>query len=103
MAAASPIPPDSQRAGKCRFALGSEFKKIFSQLIEDTVNRLWAMRDLDQEITALNNRRPFNAANAAGVRFLDFVPPAFYEKVSRYGRVSHAWVTNFTFAGPHRS
>ena len=35
------------------------------------------MRDLDQEILALNNRRPIDAANAAGVRFLDFVTPAF--------------------------
>ena len=56
-----------------RFAVGSEFKKVFSKLIDDIVDRLWAMRDLDQEIRALNNRRPIDAANAAGVRFLDFV------------------------------
>ena len=60
-----------------RLALGTEFKKVFSQLIDDIVDRLWEMRDLDQEITALNNRRPIDAANAAGVRFLDFVTPAF--------------------------
>ena len=62
-----------------RLALGTEFKKVFSQLIDDIVDRLWEMRDLDQEITALNNRRPIDAANAAGVRFLDFVTPAFAE------------------------
>ena len=60
-----------------RLALGTEFKKVFSQLIDDIVDRLWEMRDLDQEITALNNRRPIDAANAAGVRFLEFVTPAF--------------------------
>ena len=62
-----------------RFAMGSEFKKVFSQLIGDIVDRLWQMRDLDQEIRALNNRRPIDAANAAGVRFLEFVTPAFAE------------------------
>ena len=62
-----------------RFALGAEFRKVFSQLIDDIVDRLWAMRDLDQEILALNNRRPIEVANAAGVRFLDFVTPAFAE------------------------
>jgi hypothetical protein len=36
------------------------------------------MRDLDREITALNHRRP-NAANAAGVRPVDWITPAFAE------------------------
>ena len=63
--------------GERRFAMGAEFKQVYSKAIDDIVDRLWAMRDLDQEITALNNRRPINAANAAGVRYLDFVTPAF--------------------------
>jgi hypothetical protein len=36
------------------------------------------MHDLDLEITALNDRRP-NAANAAGVRPVDWITPAFAE------------------------
>jgi hypothetical protein len=59
---------EAHELGERRFALGTEFKTVFSKLIDDIVDRLWAMRDLDQEITALNNRRPINAANAAGVR-----------------------------------
>ena len=70
---------EANELGERRFALGTEFKTVFSKLIDDIVDRLWAMRDLDQEITALNNRRPIDAANAAGVRFLDFVTPAFAE------------------------
>ena len=61
-----------------RLALGTEFKKVFSKRIGDIVDRLWEMRDLDREITALNNRRP-NAANAAGVRPVDWITPAFAE------------------------
>jgi hypothetical protein len=34
--------------------------------------------DLDREITALNRRRP-DAANAAGVRPVDWITPAFAE------------------------
>jgi hypothetical protein len=68
---------EANELGERRFALGAAFKTVFSKLIDDIVDRLWAMRDLDQEILALNNRRPINAANAAGVRFLDFVTPAF--------------------------
>ena len=36
------------------------------------------MRDLDLEITALDHRRP-DAANAAGVRPVDWITPAFAE------------------------
>ena len=36
------------------------------------------MHDLDREITALNHRRT-NAANAAGVRPVDWITPAFAE------------------------
>ena len=54
------------------------FKNVFSELIGDVVDRLWEMRDLDREITALNHRRP-NAANAAGVRPVDWITPAFAE------------------------
>ena len=61
-----------------RLTLGTEFKKVFSELIGDLVDRLWEMRDLDQEITALNHRRP-DAANAAGVRPVDWITPAFAE------------------------
>jgi hypothetical protein len=68
---------EANELGERRFVLGAEFRTVFSKLIDDIVDRLWAMRDLDQEITALNNRRPINAANAAGVRFLDFITPAF--------------------------
>lgn len=53
-----------------RLALGTKFKTVFSELMGDVVDRLWEMRDLDQENTALNRRRP-NAANAAGVRPVD--------------------------------
>jgi hypothetical protein len=59
-----------------RLALGTRFKKAFPELIGEIVGRLWEMHDLDREITALNHRRP-DAANAADVRFLDFVTPAF--------------------------
>src|SRR5262245_2311023 len=61
---------------ECRFALGSEFKKVFPKLIGEVVDRLWEMHDLDQEITALNRRRP-NAANAADVHPVDLITPAF--------------------------
>ena len=65
-----------------RVTLGTEFKKVFSELIGDVVDRLWEMHDLDREITALNHRRP-NAANAAGVRPVDWITPAF----SKYFKV----------------
>jgi hypothetical protein len=59
-------------------AAGTEFKNVFSKRIDDIVDRLWEMHDLDREITALNHRRP-NAANAAGVRPVDWITPAFAE------------------------
>ena len=61
-----------------RLALGTDFKNVISERIGPFVDQLWEMHDLDREITALNRRRP-NAANAAGVRPVDWITPAFAE------------------------
>ena len=65
---------DPSRGARNR--IGDRFKNVFSELIGDIVERLWEMHNLDQEITALNHRPP-DAANAAGVRPVDWITPAF--------------------------
>ena len=39
---------EANELGERRFAMGTEFKTVFSKLIDDIVDRLWEMRDLDR-------------------------------------------------------